>query len=266
MRACCHRIKPSGVLTRPKATWGWSVSEPAPAGSKPGIDRLLIASALDADLRRRLLESPEEAFQDFDLSEEEKELLRRPDHRLLRLLGAALAHETEFRGPEPKAFSAATQPHAVVRARTLPDISLALTLVPCAQYKNGRLNTIAYAVWVNPLPQGADPASLPPPQGAALPGQPLAPLHAVIQVCAVQTEVAAGGPQVNLSASRRQSSNDAAAPPPETAGRPAATPVGSDLRSDAVRAPEAAVRSAPSGQRCGRLIDMMHALGGGEAR
>jgi hypothetical protein len=266
MRACCHRIKASGVFMRAEVTWGCPVSEPVPAGSKPGIDRLLIASALDADLRRRLLESPDETFRDFDLTEVEKDLLRRPDHRLLPLLGAALAHQTDSRAPEPKASTAVPQPHAVVRARTLPDISLALTLVPCAQYENGRLNTIAYAVWVNPLPQGADPASLPPPQGAVLPGQPLAPLHAVIQVSAVQTEDAAGGPQVALSASLRQSANVAAPPPPEAAGRPGASPFGSDLASDAARAAVAAVRSAPIGQRYGRLIDLMHALRGGEVR
>ena len=53
---------------------------------KPGIDQLLIESALQPELRRRLLESPDEIFRDFDLSEEEKEILRRPDHRLLPLL------------------------------------------------------------------------------------------------------------------------------------------------------------------------------------
>ena len=241
------------------------MTNPAPAGSKPGIDRLLVASALDADLRRRLLESPEEAFQDFELTEEQKDLLRRPDHRLLPLLGAALAHETESRAPEPKPSTAVSQPHAIVRARTLPDISLALTLVPCAQYENGRLNTFAYAVWVNPLPPGADPAGLPPPEGGVLPGQPLTPLHAVIQVSAVQTQDAAGGPQVGLTASLRQSSNVAAPPPPEAAGRPGASPFGSDLASEAVRAAVAAVRSAPSGQRYGRLIDLIHTLAGGEA-
>ena len=69
------------------------MSKPAPDGSKAGVSRLLIASALDPDMRRRLLESPEEVFQEFDLAEEERDLLRRPDHRLLRLLGAALADE-----------------------------------------------------------------------------------------------------------------------------------------------------------------------------
>jgi hypothetical protein len=215
-------------------------------------------------MRRRLLESPEEVFQEFDLTEEERDLLRRPDHRLLRFLGAALADEVGSSNPRPKPSIAVPQPHAIVQARTLPDISLVLTLVPCAQYENGRLNTFAYAVWVNPLPQGADPASLPPPLGAVFPGQPLTPLHAVIQVSAVQMQDAAGGPQVGLSASLQQSSNITAPPPPEAAGRPGVSPFGSDLRSGEVQAAIARVRSAPSDQRYGRLIDLMHALRGGE--
>jgi hypothetical protein len=238
------------------------VPEAAPGESKPGISELLIASALDADLRRLLLESPEEAFQEFDLTEEEKDLLRRPDHGLLRLLGAALAHQGEAADSGPKASTTVPQPHAIVQARTLPDISLVLTLVPCAQYENGRLNTIAYAVWVNPLPQGADPASLPPPRDAVFPGQPLAPLHAVIQVSAVQTQDAAGDPHVGLSASLRQFSNVTAPPPPEAAGRPGVSPFGSDLGSEEVQAAIARVRTAPSGQRYGTLIDLMHTLRG----
>ena len=49
--------------------------------AKTGISRLLIASAIDPDVYRRLLESPEEAFDAFDLADEDRELLRHPDHR-----------------------------------------------------------------------------------------------------------------------------------------------------------------------------------------
>jgi hypothetical protein len=230
---------------------------------------------MDADLCRRLLESPEEVFQDFDLTEPEKDLLRRPDQRMLHLFGVALARQRELSFNEASSdahrdarevSAASPQPHAVVEARTLPGISLALTLVPCAQYEDGRLTTFAYAVWVNPLAEGADPAALPIPPGAALPGQPLTPLHAVIQVAAVQLPDQDGKPQVGLSASLRQSSNMTAPPPPESAGRPGTPPFGSDLSSVEVQAAVAAVRSASSGERYGRLIELMHALRGGDVR
>jgi len=240
---------------------------PSPSGSKPGVSQLLIASAMDADLCRRLLESPEETFQDFDLTEEEKELLRRPDRRMLHLFGVALAQQRELSPGNAQAVSiAAPQPHAVVEARTLPAISLALTLVPCAQYENGQLSTFAYAVWVNPLAEGTDPAALPIPQGAALPGQPLTPLHAVIQVSAVQLPDQDGKPQVGLSASLRRSTNVTAPPPPESAGRPGTPPFGSDLGDIEVQSAVTAVRNASGEDRYDRLIELIHALRGGDVR
>jgi hypothetical protein len=231
---------------------------------KPGIDQLLIESALQPELRRRLLESPDEVFRDFDLSEEEKEILRRPDHRLLPLLGAALARQMESSVPLGEAPSVSPAPPALIEARTLPDTWLALTVVPCAQFEEG--HRISYVVWANPIPEGGDPAALPPPAGVVLPGQPLAPLYVVIQLSAVQTQDAAGNPQVGLWASLRHSSNVAAPPPPETAGDPKASPFGSRLDSPQVQAAVAAVRGASREERYNRLIDLMRVLRSGDVR
>ncbi len=226
-------------------------------GLKCGIDQLMIASALDAELRRQLQESPEEAFQGFDLTEEEKDLLRHPDHRLLRLLGAALARERESPAPQAQADSAVPQqPHAVIEGATLPDVSLVLTLVPCAKYDNGRLDKINYAVWVKPLPSGADPASLPVPQEMVFPGQPLTPLHAVIQVSALQMQDANGNPLIGLSAVFRKSSNISAPPPSDE----------SDLEASEIQAAIARVRSAATEQRYDKLIDLLHSLHRGDSR
>jgi hypothetical protein len=208
----------------------------------PGISQLLIDSALDPDLRRRLLETPDEVFPQFDLSEEEKDVLRRPDHRLMRYLGAALGQKTAV---APTA--AAPAPHAVIEAAMLPDIAMVLTVVPCAQYENEQLQSISYAVWVNPLPPGADPATLPPPPGASIPGTALTPLHAVIQLNAIQLQDAAGKPQVGLSASFRQSTNMAAPPVQES-------------QPEAVSAAAEAVKSAAAGERYAKLLDLIHTL------
>ena len=83
----------------------------------------------------------------------------------------------------------------------LPDLSLVLTLVACALYDGGELRKFAYAAWVSPLPEGADPEALPPPPGTVLPGKPLPPLRAVVRVSAIQMQDAAGNPLVGLSAS-----------------------------------------------------------------
>ena len=58
-----------------------------------GVEQLLIASALEPELCRRLVESPEEVFAEFDLTEEQKDILRQRDHRLLGLLGAAVVRQ-----------------------------------------------------------------------------------------------------------------------------------------------------------------------------
>jgi hypothetical protein len=221
-----------------------------PGISRPGIDRLLIASALDGDLRRRLLDTPDDVFPEFDLTEDQKDILRSPDQRLLPLLGAALARQSA--APAPDTPVDQRQPDAVLEARSLPDISLALTLVPCAQYENGRIVKVVYATWVNPLPEGVDPASLPPPAGAALPGTPLPPLHAVIQVSVVQTQGAIG-----LSAALLRSSN-MSAPPPQP-------PLAGDLHSAAVQTAIAAVRSASGQDRRVRIVELLRALRAGEA-
>jgi hypothetical protein len=210
----------------------------------PGISQLLIDSALDPDLRRRVLESPDEVFPHFDLSEEEKDVLRRPDHRLMQYLGAALGQKTTA---APVAASPA--PHAVIQAAMLPDIAMVLTVVPCARYENEQLQSISYAVWVNPLPSGVDPAALPPPPGASIPGTALTPLHAVIQLNAIQLQDAEGKPQVGLSASFRQSTNMVAPTLQE-----------SPRQSEALAAAANAVKAAAAGARYSKLLDLIHTL------
>src|SRR4051812_46289244 len=137
-------------------------------------------------------------------------------------------------------------------------MSLVLTLVPCALYDGGELRKFAYAAWVSPLPEGADPGALPPPPGTVLPGKPLPPLRAVVRVSAVQMQDAAGNPLVGLSASLLRSTNMSAPPPPEAAGNPAA--IGRDLSAAEVRAAIAAVRRAPAGARYGKLIELLRVL------
>jgi hypothetical protein len=241
--------------------------------AKTGISRLLIASAIDPDVYRRLRESPEATFDEFDLADEDRELLRHPDHRLLRVLGAALAEEN---APAPAAANVATMaappagagaplagaprtgapPGMPPASAPLPDLSLVLTLVPCALYDGGELRRIAYAAWVSPLPEGADPEALPPP-GTVLPGKPLPPPRAVVRVSAIQMQDAAGNPLVGLSAALLQSTN-LSAPPPEAAGNPAA--LGRDLSAAEVQAAIAAVRCAPAGARYGKLIELLRVL------
>ncbi len=227
---------------------------------------MLIESALQPDLARRLRESPDAVFADYDLTTEEQEILRRPDHRLLGLLGAALKRQMESATPAEESPTAAPAPAARIEARTLPDSCMALTVVPCVISENGQFKGISYVVWASPLPEGADPAAVPAPAGAVLPGQPLTPLYAVFQVSGVQSLDAEGHLQVGLWGALRRSTNVTPPPPPEAAGDPDAPPFGSRLDSEPVRAAVAAVRQASSEERYGRLVDLMRALRGGDVR
>src|SRR5205085_6316629 len=113
--------------------------------AKTGISRLLIASAIDPDVYRRLLEFPEATFDEFDLADEDRELLRHPDHRLLRVLGAALAEENATASAAARVATVATPPAVAgpplaggtragappgmpTASAALPDMSLVLTL------------------------------------------------------------------------------------------------------------------------------------------
>ncbi len=214
---------------------------------KTGIHELLVRTALEPELRRRLLDSPDEVLPQFNLSEEEKDLLRHPDHRLLPLLGEVLKGQAET--------TAATAPSqaapAIIHARTLPDFSLAVTVVPCTRIENGVATGYSYAVWVSPLAEGVDPASLAPPDGTTLPGPPLAPLHVVMQIHSMEIPDAHGRAQVGMSASLRQSSNIVGpVPATRTPGAP----------SEALDRAVAAVRAANREERYGRLLDLLHAL------
>jgi hypothetical protein len=242
--------------------------------AKSAIDQLLIRSALEPELCRRLGENPEEVFEEFDLTAEERELLRQPDHRLLPLLGVALAGQMKSSPPAAEAPALAGAHRTEVEARTLrdavssalPDTLLALTVLPCALHENGQLKGITYVLWANPLPAGADPASLPRPEGIVIPGQPLAPLHAVVRISAVQSQDAAGNPQLSMWGAFQPAPNASLPPPPESAGNIEESPFQSPVDSAPVKAAVAAVRQAASSERYDRLVDLLNALHRGDVR
>jgi hypothetical protein len=235
--------------------------------AKPDVNQLLIDSALQPDLRRRLLETPDEVFPEFELTEEERDILRNPDHRLLTLLGAALARQVKSADlVEPARVKPPAPANPTIEARTLPDTLLALTVIPCALLENGEPTGISYVVLVNPLAEGSDPANLPLPPPDELPGRALTPLHAVIQLSAVDCPDATGNPQIGLWASFRRSTNVFPPPPAETAGVPSASPFGSALDTPEVEAAVAAVRQCSREERYDRLADLLHVLHSGDVR
>lgn len=212
-----------------------------------GFRELLIQSALDADLLERLRADPDGVLARFDLEAEERDLLCNPDHRLLAVIGRILRDQQAGHSAEPKADTPAQvavpgdAPPAIV-PEALPPMLLALTIVPCLAADR----SLRYAVWVNPMSEGGTPAVLPPPPGATLPGEPLAPLYAVIELDGVRSTGAQGEPQVTLFAQFRQSTNVAPSGQRDTTSRTAAA--------------AAAVHAATPQNRRELLEDLVRAL------
>ena len=219
---------------------------------RPGVSDLLIQSALDAVLLERLRTHPDDVFAEYDLSEEERETLRMPDERMLKLLGRAVRQAQSERELDRSAEvddssrEAALLEPPMILPNTLPPMLLALTVVPCV----GADGLTRYAVWVNPMAEGTVPATLPPPAGATLPGTPLAPLYAVIEIDGVQASDGTGNTQLELWAQFRQATNSE-------------TGVGRGNSKDpAVEEAVAAVRGASPQTRRDRLVDLARTLQG----
>ena len=213
---------------------------------------MLIQSALDAGLLERLRNHPDEVFADYELSEEEREILRNPDERMLKLLGRAVreaqrVHESDARAETDEAArEAALLEPPMILPNTLPPMLLALTVVPCV----GADGLTRYAVWVNPMAEETVPAMLPPPAGASLPGMPLAPLYAVIEIDGVLATDGEGNSQVELWAQFRQATNSVS------------FVTTSELDGPDVAKAAAAVLAAGPEARRGRLTDLVRALRG----
>ncbi len=201
---------------------------------------------------RRLEKSPDQVFAAFDLSEEERDILRHPDTRLLALLGRAVknAQSSANMAAEADASAAADAQQAtpVILANTLAPALLALTVVPCLN----AAGVLQFAVWVNPMAEGTVPATLPPPPGATLPGTPLAPLYAVIELDGVRADEAEGNPQFALWAQLRQVTNTA------STGAQTSAPC------DGVTAAVQAVRTSPPEERYDKLARLLRAIGESE--
>jgi hypothetical protein len=233
--------------------------------SQPDILQLLVDTAIQPELRRRLAEAPESVFEQYALTEEQRELLLHPDHRLLPLLGAAMASQAAT-GPAPAA-SPEARPLSIGADPTIPeghelrDSLMALTIVPCLTAER-----IAFVAWLSPMPEGADPSRFPMPAATALPGPALTPLHAVIQITAAQSKDACGNPHLSMWASFRQHTNAATVAPPETAGNPDASPFASPIGSAEIEAAAAEVRAAAPADRYDKLVTLLGALRGGDVR
>ncbi len=107
----------------------------------------LIRTVLDDAFRELALTDPQRAFEGYDLSEEERDILCSRDGRLLGLLGAAVAHAKAPIEPTAKGESVET---AESPLPSLPEVNLLLRLDPRVTQAPDSAPSVGYAASLMP--------------------------------------------------------------------------------------------------------------------
>ena len=225
----------------------------------------LIQTVLDEAFRELAMADPQRAFEGYDLSEEEQEILRSRDSRLLGLLGKAagrgevLVEHPAEEGPAQTAASGLP---------SLPEVKLLLRLAPHAPKPPESTSEFAYAASLHPWPgdQGPEKASA---ESGRRSKEHDAELAWIIRITPTVVEAQETGLKVAYSASihpfavgtdeKQPSAHEPSQAPP----RP---PWNHHVESSAAKAAARAVRESDASQRYERLLELIHALQTGNER
>ena len=220
----------------------------------------LVRAVLDETFRDLALSNPQRAFEGFDLTEEEKEILRGRDHRVLGLLGDAVRLQEPV--AEPTLEKAPPTPVAPTLPG-LPEVKFLLRLIPQAVPSPGSDPKVSYAASLHPWPADDEPKGG---SNSAAPtenGAEAAEVRWLIRIAPEVVESRDTGLAVAYSASIHPVTAEVdetgpadRAAPPEAAG----SPWNHHLDSPAARAAAKAVQSADPSQRYAKLLELVNAL------
>lgn len=241
--------------------------------TRPGMHELLIRAVLDETFRASLQTDFDTVVDGFDVSDEDREILRQPDERFLRLLGEAIRSthpasnsptgldKTQMDNEAPLADDDAGANPPTPVAFSLPEIVLLLRVFPSVHVTpEGELN-MAYAASVDPLPEGRAPDDIPRPD-FDLPGQEVDSLANIVRIRPTAIYDESGRVTVRFSATMHP------ALPPEAMSSQGSTsrpPWHHHVDSESAREAAAEVRAAPPDKRYARLLDLVDALQRGDA-
>ena len=234
---------------------------------KPGsIADFLVRTVLDEAFRELTLSNPQRAFEGFDLTTKEKEILCARDHRLLGLLGAVVTQgKPVAEHPSPQAPSTPATP----TLPALPEVMLLLRLAPRAAPGADSGAEVAYEASLHPW--AGDGAATTGPNTAEQDERgadaAVGEVRWMIRITPQVVNAKDSGLEVAYSASIHPVTGpDEPAPPP--AMRPTAELSGSPwnhhVESSAARAAARAVHAAEPGQRYARLLELVQALQTGD--
>jgi len=244
---------------------------------RKSVNDYLIRTVLDDAFREVAIADPLVAFEGYDLSEEEKEILRSRDHRLLGLLGRVVAgsHAGDDHPcgavEHPLKTEAETEPTDQEKPPMphLAEVNLLLRLVPQAVPSADGESKVAYAASLHPWPddKGTTPgADTEAPSRGEPDGEPTEVKWIVrIQPTVLGTEAA--GLRVAYSASIHPltaASDESREPVAHADGPPAGAPWNHQIESAAAKAAARAAQAAAPDQRFMKLLDLVEALQTGD--
>jgi len=228
--------------------------------TRKSVANFLVRAVLDEAFRDLALSNPQRALEGFDLTEEEKEILRGRDRRVLGLLGDAV----RLQGPvvEPPLEKAPTTPVAPTLPN-LPEVKLLLRLVPQAVPSPGSNPKVSYAASLHPWPADDEPEGGPNSAAPTENGAEAAEVRWLIRIAPEVVESRNTGLAVAYSASIHPVTAEVDETDPADKAAPleaAGSPWNHHLDSPAARAAAKAVQSADPSQRYAELLKLVHAL------
>ncbi|MBL7223157.1 MAG: hypothetical protein ISS72_04830, partial [Candidatus Brocadiae bacterium] len=116
----------------------------------------LIRTVLDEQFRELAVADPHRAFEGYDLSEREREILLARDGRLLGLLGEAIGQDEAPAEPPHSDVGAAT---SASPTPSLPEVKLLLRLTPFVAQDPQSGTKVSYEASLHPWPDDGDPKS-----------------------------------------------------------------------------------------------------------
>ncbi len=229
----------------------------------------LIRTVLDEEFRELASTDPRRAFEGYELSDEEQEILCARDARLLGLLGQAFAQaKTVVEPPAAEVRSDASEQQLT----SLAAVKLLLRLAPQGKQEPDSTSAVAYAATLEPWP-GDDQLQAAEATSAAEAGQagqsPPPEVAWIIRIQPTVLESQAAGLKVAYSASilpLTGSTENASSPTPDAGPTSAASPWHHHTESAAAQAAAGAVRASDAEGRYEKLLDLIHALQTGDER
>ena len=238
--------------------------------AQSGLTEFLLKSILDTEFRKLALSDPDSAFIGFDLSSDEKDILRSGDERVLSLLGRTLQYSAPIKrgkesidepseSPDPQGGAPAGESPAA-----LPELKLRMRLVPFASGPPGGDTELSYAASLHQWTD--DPASW----NQADDGLTDTELHSAavdFMIRVVPSVISIPGSESKLAYSATVEAPEtgqvasAAKAPPDAA---AVIPARYHGRSHAAREAAAAVTQAKPEQRQEKLLQLVSALRRGD--